>query len=164
MAGKVVAIEFEDEYRAREALIAAARMQRDRALWLEDAALAEVDSRGRVRLRQTRQPSPTVTAIWAGAWGWMIGLLLLGPRPSIAIALISALAGALWAGRDLGIPDELMRRLGGRLTPGRTTTFFLIGHASIQRVLEELERFEGRVVYPDLPDRIRTRMEVALSR
>jgi uncharacterized membrane protein len=92
-----------------------------------------------------------------------MGLLLLGPRLSVGIALIAALAGALWASRDIGIPDELMRRLGDRLTPGRTTTFFLIGHASIRRALDELGRFEGRVVYTDLPDRIRDRMDEALS-
>ncbi len=158
---ELVVIAFDDEMKADEAAIAAARLDRSGKLELQDLAVAVKTTRGKLKVRQTVDITPGRAAAAGGWWGLFIGILLGGP---LGGALWGAGAGALWGKLvDLGVDEGFMKDLAERLEPGSSALFTLVRNVDPEAVLDELRRFDGQVLHTSLPEQAETAIHDALE-
>ena len=163
-APDVLAIDFDDELKAREALLAATRLGRKRSVEMTDAAIVTRTPTGRTRILQTRDTSPAQGAV-TGSWlGGLAGLLLGGITGWVIGLAIGVLGGWLWAKtRDLGINDPWMRRTAANLAPGHAVAFFQLPQVYVTHLIRELRRFDGTLLHNSLRDVPTVELEEALA-
>lgn len=136
---------FDSSLRAQEALLVSMRLVARKHLKLEDAAIV-TKVRGRVRITQTKNVSPTQGAV-GGAWIGVLAGLFFGPGGPLIGGALGVAAGGLFAKlRDLGIDDDEMRRMGDELDDGEAALFLLVEDCHRMRALHEVSRFPGRVL------------------
>ena len=157
------AFAFDSSLRAQEALLSAMRLVAREHLKLEDAAVV-AKVRGRVRITQTKDVSPSQGAV-GGAWIGILAGLLLGPGGPLVGGALGAAAGGLFAKlRDFGIDDDEMKRMGEELADGEAALFLLVEDCHRMRALHEVSRFPGRVLATtassELAEEVRSRLAV----
>ena len=143
----LVVLGFEDVATAQKVFELGAQLQREELIDLEDAALAWRDETGKVRIQQA---IPTTGAGAAGGalWGTLIGMLFLVPVAGLAVgAATGAMAGKL---TDIGIDDELIKRITAQLEPGRGAVFALVRRSTPDRVTEALKEYKPTVLHTNL--------------
>lgn len=156
----LIAIAFDDEHRADEVRTDLLRLQREYLVDLEDAVVAVRKPDGKVKLRQLYSVT-TTGAVSGGFWGTLIGLIFLSPLFGLAVgAAAGAIAGAL---TDVGISDKFMKELSQRVTPGSSVLFVLVRQATPDKVLGELERYEGHVLHTSLSHEDEQRLREAVE-
>lgn len=154
---------FDSSLRAQEALLASMRLVARTHLKLEDAAVV-AKVRGKVRITQTKDVSPSQGAV-GGAWIGILAGLFLGPGGPLVGGALGAAAGGLFAKlRDFGIDDDEMKRMGEDLAEGEAALFLLVEDCHRMRALHEVSRFPGRLLIstadPDLVQEVRDRLAV----
>ena len=154
---------FDSSLRAQEALLASMRLVARQQLQLEDAAIV-AKVRGRVRITQTKDVSPSQGAV-GGAWIGILAGLFLGPGGPLVGGALGAAAGGLFAKlRDFGIDDDEMKRMGEELADGEAALFLLVEDCHRMRALHEVSRFPGRILAatadPELVEEVRSRLAV----
>jgi uncharacterized membrane protein len=156
----LVAIAYDDEATAQEVMAGLARLQTEHAIELEDAVLATRDADGKVKLHQ---PSTAAAGAAGGAlWGGLIGLLFLAPLLGMAIGAASgAAAGAL---TDVGVDDNFVKELGGKLHEGNAAVIILVRRATPDKVLAEIGHYGGHVLQTSLSDEREAELQAALDR
>src|SRR5499433_3088585 len=113
----LVAIEYDDLFKAEEVRLSLMKMQKDYLIDLEDAVVAVKDQKGKVRLHQAVNVT-AAGAVSGGFWGALIGMIFLNPLLGMAMgATAGAITGAL---RDVGIDDKFMKELADGL-PNRSS-------------------------------------------
>ncbi len=163
-AQQVLAIDFDDELKAREALLATARLGKRHTIEVEDAAIVTRSRSGRTRILQTRDRTPGQGAMLGFWWGGLAGLILFGSLGWVGGAAIGAGAGYLWAlWNDFGIDDNWMRALGRNLAPGHAAFVLAVRDAFPTSLLRELRRFDGRLLHNSLRDVDSADVEAALD-
>jgi uncharacterized membrane protein len=150
---RLAAISFDDDLKAVEFMTAVTRLARDRRLSLHDAVFVVKRDDGKTYVRETKDLQPSSTAIGAGLWSGLFGLLLGGPVGMLVAGGIGAGAGAVTAKVvDVGVTDEFVAQLREMVRPGTTTVAVLADDVDADAVLAELQRFEGaRYVAGNLP-------------
>ena len=163
-AADVLGIDFDDELKAREALLAATRLGRKHSVEMTDAAIVTRTPTGRTKIMQTRDISPLQGAVNGSWWGGLVGLVVGGIAGwAIGLAL-GALAGGLWAkSRDIGINDPWMRKTAANLAPGHAAAFFQLPHVYATHLIRELRRFDGKLLHNSLKDVDTVELEEALA-
>lgn len=159
----VVAIEFPDVFRAHEAMLAAARLERRLSIVLNDSAVITRDLGGRVRVNQSGRPTPLMAALWAASWTWFLVFIFAGPLIGLAVAAPAAIGAALWARRTVSLEPRFLRRIGAGLAPGRAAACFLVSHAHQAHVLAEVRRFEGHLLHSTLSGELEREITEALA-
>ncbi len=157
------AFAFDSSLRAQEALLAVMRLVARSQLKLEDAAIV-ARVRGRVRITQTKDVTPTQGAM-GGAWLGILAGLFLGPGGPLVGGALGAAAGGLFAKlRDIGIDDDAMRRMGEELGDDEAALFLLVADCHRMRALHEASRFPARILAstadPELVEEVRARLAV----
>jgi uncharacterized membrane protein len=149
----LAAISFDDDLKAVEFMTAMTRLARDGRLKLHDAVFVVKNAEGKTYVRETKDLQPSHTAIGAGLWSGLFGLLLGGPVGMLVAGGIGAGAGAVTAKVvDIGMTDEFVAQLREMVQPGTTTVALLVDSVDSDAVLTELQRFEGgRYVTGNLP-------------
>lgn len=156
----MIAVAFDDPHRAEEVRLELLRLQREYLVDLEDAVVAVRRSDGKVKLRQLYNITGT-GAVSGGFWGTLIGLIFLHPLFGLAVgAAAGGIAGAL---TDIGIDDKFMKELSQRVQPESSVLFVLVRQATPDRVLSELERYQGRVLHTSLSHEDEQRLREALE-
>lgn len=160
----VLGIDFDDELKAREALLAATRLGRRRSVEMTDAVIVTRTPTGKTRILQTRDTNPAQGAVLGSWWGGLAGLVLAGLAGWLAGMAFGALFGGLWARlHDSGINDSWMKEMGTRLRPGHAAAFFQLPHAYATHLIRELRRFDGSLLYNSLHDVESRDLEEALA-
>jgi uncharacterized membrane protein len=160
----VLAVALDDALLSREFILAATRLGRKGSIELTDAAVVSRNRTGKARITQTRDTNPAQGA-WIGSWwGGLIGIVALGLPGWIIGALAGAGLGWLRARRDVGVPDEWMRRLIDRLEPGEVAAVFEIKNVYPTHLLRELRRFDGRLLVSTVEGVDPVAVETALDR
>ena len=98
-------------------------------------------------------------------WGTLIGLLFLNPLIGMVTgAAVGAGSGAL-AGSlaDYGIDDKFIRSVGSTIEPGSSALFVLVRSVTADKVLPELQPFEGTVLRTSLSNEQEARLQQALQ-
>jgi uncharacterized membrane protein len=157
------AFAFDSPLRAQEALLASMRLVARGHLELEDAAIV-ARVRGRIRITQTKDVTPTQGAV-GGAWLGILAGLFLGPGGPIVGAALGAAAGGLFAKlRDIGIDDDEMRRMGDELDDGEAALFLLVADCHRTHALHEVGRFPARLLAssadPEMVESVTSRLAV----
>ena len=156
----LVAIAYEDEYRAGEVLATLWRLQREYLIDMEDAAYVTKNREGKIKLHQSSSLT-AAGALGGGMWGLLIGVLFFAPVLGVAAgAAAGALSGKL---ADIGIDDRFMKDLSTRLQPGTSALFVLVRRATPERVLEEIRPFGGTVLKTSLAPDAEQTLQEALS-
>ncbi|BAU15767.1 hypothetical protein LEP3755_63320 (plasmid) [Leptolyngbya sp. NIES-3755] len=155
----LIVIGFPDEFKADEVLLDLRKLEREHLLDLEDAAIVVRQRDGKVKVKQT-QELVTSGALSGGFWGLLIGLIFLHPMLAIFGAAVGALSGAL---TDIGIDDNFIRELGNTIEPGTSAIFVLVRKSTPDKVLEDLSKFEGKVLRTSLSHEDEAKLQAALT-
>jgi uncharacterized membrane protein len=156
----LVVIDYESEVKAEEVRIALLKMQKAYLIDLADAVVVVRDEKGKVKLRQLYNLT-SAGAASGGFWGALVGLLFLNPLFGFAIgAAAGAISGAL---KDVGIDDNFMKQLGQTLTPGTAALCILIRQMTPDKVLEELQKFGGKLIKTNLCNENEAKLREALA-
>ncbi len=158
MASNLVVIGFDDYMQAEKVRIALEQMEEEQLIKLEDAVVAAKHAQGRVKIRQ-EQDFLGGTAIGGGLLGLIVGAVLLHP---VIGGAFGVLAGKLFQ-KDIGIDDVFISDVSSALKPGSSALFLLVQEAEVDKVLERLQPYKGRVLQTTLPDDVKERVNKALS-
>ena len=159
----IVGMSFGKVSRAEEVLLALVHLQQEGEVALSDAVIVWKEADGKVRIRQTVDPTPGRSALNGSIWGMIAGMLFGGPV-FLAAAAVGAGSGALLAKLiDLGLDDGWVKEVGEWLDPGTSALLLLVEDDVRPAVLAELGRYEGRVLYCTFPDAVRDELVAALG-
>lgn len=143
----LIAIAYDDEFKAEEVRLTLIKLQKEYLLELEDAAVVVKNKEGKIQLKQ----AVNLTAAGAASgsfWGMLIGVLFLNPLLGAAVGAASgAIGGAL---TDIGVDDKFMKELGETLTPGTSALFVLVKKVTPDKVLAEVAPYGGKVLRTSL--------------
>lgn len=157
----LIAVAYDDEFKAEEVRLALVKLQREHLIELEDAAVVVKDKAGKIKLKQAMN-LPATGAVSGGFWGLLIGTLFLSPLLGAAVGAASgALGGAL---TDIGVDDKFMKELGDTLKPGSSALFVLIRKVTPDKVLEEVAPYGGTVIRTSLTKDEETQLQEVLSK
>ncbi|MGF1494727.1 MAG: DUF1269 domain-containing protein [Microcoleaceae cyanobacterium] len=157
----LVAVAYDDEFKAEEVRLALAKLQREHLIELEDAAIVVKDKEGKVKLKQAVN-LPAAGAVSGGFWGLLIGTLFLSPLFGAAVGAASgAVGGAL---SDIGVEDKFMKDLGETLQPGSSALFVLIRKVTPDKVLDEVAQYGGKILRTSLSKDEENQLQDVLSK
>ena len=156
----LVAIEYDDLFKAEEVRLSLMKLQKEYLIDLEDAVVAVKDQKGKVRLHQAVNLTAT-GALTGGFWGMLIGMIFLNPLLGMALgATAGAVSGAL---TDVGINDKFMKDLAENMKPGSSTLFVLVRKVTPDKVLDEIKGTGGKVLQTSLSHEDEAKLQAALS-
>jgi uncharacterized membrane protein len=156
----LIVVGFKDEFKADEVMNELRRLQSEYLVDLEDAAIVVRNQEGKVKLKQA-QELVAAGAVSGSYWGILLSVLFFNPIFALVGAAAGALSGAL---TDIGIDDNFMRDLGSTIEPGTSAIFVLIRKSTPDRVLENLSKFEGKVLRTSLSKEDEAKLQAALSK
>jgi uncharacterized membrane protein len=155
----LIVIGFSDEFKADEVLLDLRKLELDYLIDLDDAAIVIRNQDGKVRVKQTQELVAS-GALNGGFWGLLIGLMFLQPLLGIVGAAVGALSGAL---TDIGIDDNFIKKLGNTIEPGTSAIFILVRKSTPDKVLDDLSKFEGKVLQTSLSHEDEEKLQEALA-
>jgi uncharacterized membrane protein len=159
----IIGMSFDKVSRADEVLLALVHLQQEGEISISDAVVAIKDADGKVRVQQTVDPTPGVSAIRGSFWGMLVGLLF-PPAGLLVGGALGAGGAALMAKLvDLGLDDGWVKEVGNWLDPGTSALLLLVSADVRPAVVDELRRYEGTVLYCTFPDAVREELERALA-
>ncbi len=156
------------EEAAQEARTAFASMQRKHLVEFEDSVVAYKNKNGNVKLDQTVGLA-VIGAASGVFWALLIGLtftipfggLLVPNVVGVFVASIGALSGKM---SDYGIDDAMIKELSHGLDEGKAALFVLMRKATIDKVLEKLQSFHGKVLQTSLSHELDDKQEQMLDK
>src|SRR5215510_7497320 len=156
----LVAVGYDDPFKAEEVRLKLQKMQAGHLIDLEDAVVAIKNAKGKIKLDQIHNLT-AFGAATGGFWGMLIGLLFLAPALGLAIgAAAGAVSGAL---RDVGINDQFMKELADTMKPNSSALFVLVRKATPDRVLDELKGTGGKILHATLSHAETDRLQDTLA-
>ena len=156
----LVVLAFNEEQKAEEVRLALLKMQKEYLVDLEDAVVVVKNADGKLKLHQS-VPLAALGASQGSFWGLLIGLLFGVPILGVLSgAAFGALSGKL---SDYGIDDNFIKNLGETIEPGSSALFVLVKKATPDKVLEELSKFEGKVLKTSLTADAEAELAAALE-
>lgn len=156
----LIVIGFSDEFKADQVLLDLRKLEREYLLDLEDAAIVVRNKAGKVKVRQSQELVAS-GALSGGFWGLLIGMIFMQPLLGLFGAAVGALSGAL---TDIGIDDNFIRELGGTIEPGTSAIFVLVRKSTPDKVLEDLSKFEGKVLQTSLSHEDEAKLQTVLMK
>jgi uncharacterized membrane protein len=136
---------FKVKDKADEALKDLKRLERQGIFNVVNAAVLEMDKEGNTRLRETQDVGAARGALFGAIAGGLIGLIG-GPGGAIVGAAAGAATGGVAARQiDMGFSDAYLREIQESLEPGSSAIIALVEHEWVDRVIEALAKFEGRL-------------------
>lgn len=164
----LVAICFKGRDTAERVLQDLRQRQAEYVVELADACIVTRDAKGNLQLHQlvnTVAGGAISGATWGGLWGALIGLIFLNPLVGFAIGAAAGAAGGALGGKlgDYGINDDFIRQLGAAVCEDTSALFVLFRKVTLDRVLPDLEAFEGTVLRTSLTDEQEKALRTALA-
>jgi uncharacterized membrane protein len=155
----LIVVGFKDEFKADEVMNELRKLQSQYLVDLEDAAVVVRNQEGKVKIKQA-QELVAAGAVSGSYWGILLSVIFFNPIFALVGAAAGALSGAL---SDIGIDDNFMRDLGSTIEPGTSAIFVLVRKSTPDRVLEDLSKFEGKVLRTSLSKEDEAKLQEALS-
>lgn len=155
-----IAVCYSEPHRAQEVRLELVKLQEAYLLDIEDAVVAVKDDDGKIKLHQAVNMTAH-GALSGGFWGSLIGLLFLNPLLGLGIgAATGAATGAL---ADIGISDELMKRLAENMQPNTSVLFALIRNETPDKVVEKVKQYGGTILQSNLSHEDEAKLQTALN-
>lgn len=163
MSQELVVIAVDDQMKAQEMLMAAGRLAKDGKLGIDDAVVISKSDDGKTHKIETTDLTPMEGGLGGAFWGLFLGTLLTGPIGGLVTGAVTGGAGALMAKIiDRGMSDEFIKEMEGLLEPGHAALCLLTSYEDNQAVLAELDRFDGTLIWSNLPPQVAEAVEAAL--
>lgn len=144
---ELIVFAFSNETGASEMDEAIQRLKKEQLITLEDAAVVVRNHDGKVKVKQATN-LVGAGAVGGAFWGMLIGLLFWMPWLGLAIgAITGAISGKL---SDYGINDEFINEVAQTIEPGGSALFLLISKWTEDKVLDQLSKFNPKVVRTSL--------------
>ena len=143
----LIVFAFDSEVGASEMRDRLIKLQKQKVISLDDAAVVVRRADGKVKVKQVS--SLTGAGALGGAfWGMLIGLIFAMPWLGLAIG---ALAGGL-SGKfaDIGVDDKFIHEIGNTIEPGNSALFLLVSEAAQDKLDAELAHFSATVLQTSL--------------
>lgn len=157
---KFVAIAYDNQTLAEETRLKLLKLQEEYLITLEDIVVAYKDKKGKVRLHQAVDLTG-MGAVSGSFWGLLIGMIFMLPLFGMVTGLaFGAINGAL---ADIGIDDDLMKKLAASLQSGGSILFVLVKEMTEDKVMAELEGSGGKIMKTSLSHEDETRLQAALD-
>jgi len=156
----LIVIGFKDEFKADEVLLDLRKLERDYLIALEDAAIVVRNKDGKVKIKQTQELIAD-GAIEGGFWGLLLGVIFFNPILGIFGLAVGALSGAM---QDIGIDDNFIREIGETIAPGTSAIFVLVQKSTPDKVLDDLSKFEGKVLRTSLSKEDEAKLQAVLTK
>jgi uncharacterized membrane protein len=156
----LIVLTFKNETGAAEMRDTLVRLQKQKIVTLEDAAVVVRRQDGKVKVKQA------VSLVGAGAlggafWGMLIGLLFLAPWLGLAIgAATGALSGKF---TDVGVDDKFIKEVGEAIEPGNSALFLLVSEATPDKLEDELKKFDAQVYQTSLSKEDEARLKATFG-
>jgi len=152
MSPQLVVIAVDDPLKAQEMLIAAGRLAEHGKLGIDDAVIITKDADGHSHKIETTDMTPLEGGLGGAFWGLLLGTLIAGPVGGIVTGAVTGGAGALLAKViDRGISDEFIEQMEDLLEPGHAGLCLLTNFVDNESAFHELNRFDGKLIWSDLP-------------
>jgi uncharacterized membrane protein len=149
---ELVVIAVDSTEKAQELLLAAGRLAADGKLGIDDAVVLSKSADGNAHKLETTDLTPIEGGVGGAFWGLFLGTLVLGPVGGLVAGAVTGGAGALLAKVvDRGISDSFTKEMESLLEPGHAAVCILTNYEDSAAVLAELNRFEGKVIWSNLP-------------
>lgn len=157
-------IAVDDPSKAQEMLIAAGRLAKNDKLGIEDAVIVTKSADGHSHKLETTDMTPLEGGLGGAFWGLLLGTLIAGPVGGIVTGAVTGGAGALLAKIiDKGISDEFIEEMEDLLEPGHAALCLLTSFADNEAAIRELNRFDGKLIWSNLPPEAATEVNAALA-
>jgi uncharacterized membrane protein len=157
----LIAVGFKDEFTADEVILELRKLQKEHLIDLEDAAIVIRNKDGKVKIKQTQELT-TQGALSGGFWGLLFGFIFFNPLLGWVVgAIAGGVSGAL---TDLGIDDNFIREVGSTIEPSTSAIFVLVRSATPDKVLEDLSKFEGKILKTSLSNKDEAKLQAILSK
>ena len=161
MSELVVAV-FADEFKAEEVRLELRKKEAAHLIDLEDSVVLVRNQEGKVRLHHVAHFA-IGGAISGGFLGTLVGILLLNPVFALlGLATGLVVGGISGAMSHVGIDEDFMEDLAEHLKPGSSALCILV-RAHLEKVLEELATFGGKVLHTSLLHTDETKLKAALE-
>jgi uncharacterized membrane protein len=143
MSSNMVVMTFSNEYTAEQVRDRLVELQKAHLIKVDDAVVVVRGQDGKVKVKQAG-----AGALSGAFWGMLIGLLFFVPFFGLAVgAAIGAVAGSM---RDYGIDDTFIKEVGNAIQPGTSAIFVLVQQVTVDKVVEQLRPFGGKIVRTSL--------------
>lgn len=138
----LVVLAFDTETGAAEMRDDLSRLQKQKIVELEDAAVVVRRQDGKVKVKQA------VSLVGEGAlggafWGLLIGIIFWMPWLGLAL-------GTLGGVTDIGVDDKFIKEVGNTIEPGHSALFLLVRKATPDKLADELKKFDAKVLQTSL--------------
>jgi uncharacterized membrane protein len=165
MSQSLVVIAVNGPMEAQEMLMAAGRLGNEGKLDIDDAVIITKSDDGRhVHKLETTDLTPAEGGFGGAFWGLLFGTLLAGPVGGLITGAVTGGAGALLAQViDRGISDDFIRQMENLLEPGHAALCLLTDFEDNKAVIHELNRFDGKLIWSNLPPEVAEVVQLALD-
>ncbi len=156
----LIVISFKSEDEAGQVLKKVGDLQRQELIKVDDAATAVRHTDGKVKVKQATD-LVGAGALGGAFWGMLFGLLFFVPFLGLAVG---AATGALFGkSADYGINDAFIKQVSESIKPGNSALFLLVSEAKVDRVVEELQPFDGKIIHTSLSKEEEGRLKEAFA-
>lgn len=156
----LVVLTFDREDGAARTLQETENLQKQNLIEIDDAATVVRHQSGRVKVKQSKN-LVGAGALGGAFWGTLFGLLFFVPFLGMAVG---AATGALFGkAADYGINDDFIREVSDSVQPGNSALFLLVSEAQLDKVIERLKPFGGKVIHTSLSTEEEARLKEAFA-
>jgi len=157
---ELVVVAFDNATEADALMGKLGKLQKEHLVALDDAAVVVRKADGKVKVKQANS-LVGAGAVGGAFWGMLIGILFLAPWLGMAIGAVSgALGGKL---SDVGIDDKFIKEVGNTIKPGHSAAFLLVGEATPDKLMDEIQGFNGTVLKTSLSKENEQKLKVAFG-
>jgi uncharacterized membrane protein len=157
---RLVVMAFDNESTADEVQLALRNLEKSYLIDIKDSVVIIKHLNGEVAVKQTYHLT-RAGALAGGLLGTLVGLIFM--IPGIGLVAGAAAGAATGALSDIGIKDEFVQEVGDSLRHASSALAVLVRRADPEKVMAELEKFEGRVVHTTLSHADEERLRQALD-
>ena len=156
----LIVFTFDNETEAERMRDELVKMQKQKLISLEDAAVVIRREDGKVKVKQA-QSLVGAGALGGSFWGLLIGLLFWAPWLGLAIgAATGALAGGM---SDVGVDDKFIKEVGEDIEPGHSALFLLVIESTPDKVMEGLQDFNPTIYQTSLSEEDDAKLRAAFG-
>ncbi|MBA3415453.1 MAG: DUF1269 domain-containing protein [Chloroflexia bacterium] len=156
---ELVAIAFDREDDAHQALTEMRVLEGEGVLKLTDSAVVAKDRDGTLQIKNEVSSGTETGAVVGGAIGLLTSFLF-----PVAGAVVGAAAGAYIGGKVAGdaVDDGFVKDVGAALQPDTSALFLMIRASDAAALRAALEPYEGRVYQTTLSEELKESLDRAL--
>src|SRR4051812_25730354 len=133
---------YESEDGAEAALKDFRAMDREGSIELIDAAVAVRTADGKVKIKETSDPSGKAWAKRGAVAGGLVGLIF--PPSIIAGAIVGGAGGGVWGKiRDKGFKDDELKKVGEGLPPGSSAIIAIAEDKVVEQLVNGLQGYQA---------------------